>query len=103
MATWIQEGFTAEPPRNDSGSKFGEMIRVSARKSGLRAKSRSYRPKVRAPVGRRPESELNRPEKEPESGLGASTENPLKAFLNPPNIYIYIHTHTHLTDARLFS
>ena len=36
-------------------------------------------------LGRPPESEPNHPEKGPEWGLGASTENPLKAFLNPPN------------------
>ena len=34
-------------------------------------------------MGQTPESEPNRPEREPESGLGASAENPLKAFLNP--------------------
>ena len=54
-----------------------------------------YRPKVGATdqkselqPGRPQESEPNRPEKEPESGFGASTENPLKAFLNPPHACI---------------
>ena len=56
---------------------FREMIRVSARNSELQAKSRSHRPKVRVTVGQTP----NRPETEPESGLGASAENPpLKPF-----------------------
>ena len=40
---WIQEGFTAEPPRNDSGANFhGPKVRVTGQKSGLRAKSQSY-------------------------------------------------------------
>ena len=46
---WIQEGFTAEPPRHDSGadfqandSGFGPKVGVTARKSELQAKSRSY-------------------------------------------------------------
>ena len=46
---WIQEGFTAEPPRNDSGVKFhlndsgfGSKVRVTGQKSGLQAKSQSY-------------------------------------------------------------
>ena len=63
------------------------MIRIWARKSELRRESQSYRQKVRVTAGRPPESEPNRPEREPESGLGASTENPLKAFLNPPKKY----------------
>ena len=44
---WIQEGFTAEPPRNDSGadfqgndSGFGPKVRVTGQKSELQAKSR---------------------------------------------------------------
>ena len=46
---WIQEGFTAEPPRNDSGansqsndSDSGPKVRVTGRKSELRTKSRRY-------------------------------------------------------------
>ena len=46
---WIQEGFTAEPPRNDSGANFqwndsdsGPQVRVTARKSELQTKSQSY-------------------------------------------------------------
>ena len=58
------------------------MIRVSARKSELQAESRSYRPKSELQPGRPPEPEPNRPGKEPEGRLGASTENP-KAFLSP--------------------
>ena len=70
---WIQKGFTAEPPRNDSGANFqgndsdsGPKVRVTGRKSELQTKSRRYSPK----------SEPNRPEKGPEWGLGASAENP---------------------------
>ena len=60
---------------------------------GFRPESQSYGPKVGVTdqkseirPGRPPESEPNRPEKGPEWGLGASTENPLKAFLNPPKV-----------------
>ena len=67
----------AEPPRNDSGADF------QGNDSGFGPQSQSYRPKVGVTVqkselqwGRPPESEPNRPEKEPESGLGASAENP---------------------------
>ena len=45
----IQEGFTAEPPRNDSGanfqgndSGFGPKVRVTSQKSELQTKSLSY-------------------------------------------------------------
>ena len=55
------------------GQIFSGMIRIQAlkvrdtgRKSELQTKSRRYSP----------ESEPNRPEKGPEWGLGASTENP---------------------------
>ena len=71
------------------GRLFSEMIRIWP-------KSQSYRPKVgvtdqisELQLGRPPDSEPNRLEKEPESGFGASTENPLKAFLNPPKRYLY--------------
>ena len=74
---WIQEGFTAERLRNDSGAKF------SVKSFGFfRSESQSCRAKVgftdqksELQPGRPPECEPNRPEKEPESGLGASTEN----------------------------
>ena len=49
-------------------SSFGPKVRVTGQKSELQTKSQSYN-------GADPESEPNRPEKEPESGLGASTEN----------------------------
>ena len=46
---WIQEGFTVEPPRNDSGanfqrndSGFGPKVRVTGQKSELQTKSQSY-------------------------------------------------------------
>ena len=55
-------------------------------KSELQAKSRSYGPKVRVTAWQTPESEQNRPEKGPEWGLGVSTENHLKAFLNAPKL-----------------
>ena len=60
---------------------------------GFRPESQSYRPKVgvtdqksEIQPGRPPESEPNRPKTGPEWGLGASTETPLKAFLNPPKV-----------------
>ena len=63
---WIQKGFTAEPPRNDSGANFqrndsdsAPKVRVTGRKSELQTKSRRYSPK----------SEPNRPEKGPEWGF----------------------------------
>ena len=74
---WILEGFTAEPLRNDSGPNFqwndsglGSDVRVTGQKSELQTKKSELQP------GRPPESEPNRPEKAPELGLGASTENP---------------------------
>ena len=46
---WIQKGFTAEPPKNDSGANFqgndsdsGPKVGVTGRKSELRTKSRRY-------------------------------------------------------------
>ena len=64
-------------PREMIGGRiFSKLIRIRARKSELRPESRSYRPKVRVTAGETPESEPNRPEKAPELGLGASTENP---------------------------
>ena len=51
----IQEGFSVEPARMIWGRICSEMIRVSAQKSELQAKSRSCRPKVRITAGR-PES-----------------------------------------------
>ena len=74
---WIQERFAAEPPRNDSGadfqgndSGFRPKVRVTDQKSELQTQ------KSELQWGRPPESEPNCPEKKPESGLGASTENP---------------------------
>ena len=72
---WIQEGFKKALLQNPQevirGQIFSEMIRIQVRKSELRplrTKSQSY---SRADP---PESEPNRPEKEPESDLGASTD-----------------------------
>ena len=84
--TWIQKGFTVEPREMIRGRISSEMIRIQARKSELQAKSRSYGPKVRVTAGQTPESELNRSEKAPKWGLGASTEKPP---LKPsPNFYL---------------
>ena len=68
------------------GRIFREMIRVSAQKSQLQAKVGVTDQKSELQPGRPPESEPNRPEKGPEWRLGASTENPRKAFLNPDKI-----------------
>ena len=58
------------------GRIFRKMIRVLARKSELQAKVGVTDQKSELQWGRPPESEPNRPEKERESGLGASAENP---------------------------
>ena len=63
------------------GRIFSEMIRVSAKNQSDKTKVRVTDEKSELQPARPPESEQDRPEKEPESGLGASTENPLKAFL----------------------
>ena len=46
---WIQEGLTAEPPRNDSGmnfqgndSGFAPNVRVTSQTSKLQTKNQSY-------------------------------------------------------------
>ena len=65
------------------GLIFSEMIRIQARKSELQAESRSYGPKVGDTA------EPNHQEKGPEWGSAASTETPLKAFSNPPKIYLF--------------
>ena len=83
---WIQKGFTAEPPRNDSGANFqrndsdsGPKVRDTGRKSELQTKSRRYSP----------ESEPNRPEKGPEWVFRCFYRKPpLKALLNPPNVFV---------------
>ena len=59
------------PPKNNS-----EMIRIRARKSTYGPKVGVTDHKSELQPGRPPESEPNRPEKEPESGLDASTETP---------------------------
>ena len=85
---WIQEGFTAEPPRNDSGANFqrndsdsGSKVRVTGRKSELRTKSRRY--------SRADPQNLNRiAQKRAPNGVEALLQNPpLKAFLNPPKSF----------------
>ena len=81
---WIQEGFTAEPPRNDSGanfhlndSGFGPKVRVTGQKSGLQAKSQSY---SRAD----PQNPNRIAQKRGPNGVQALLQKtPLKAFLNP--------------------
>ena len=73
---WIQERFAAEPSRNDSGANFlSEMIRVSAQKSELQAKSRSCTPKVRVTAEQTPRIRTESPRPRPEWRLGASAEN----------------------------
>ena len=86
MLCGFEKALLQKPREMIRGRIFREMIRVSAQ-------SQSYKPKVgvtdqksELQPGRPPESEPNRPEKGPEWGLGASTENPLKAFLNPAKL-----------------
>ena len=67
---------------------FSEMIRVAAQSSELQGKSWSYRPKVGVTAGVTPGLRTESPRKGIRMGLGASAENPLKAFLNPPNVYL---------------
>ena len=64
------------------GRLFGEMIRVSAQKSELQPRNRSYRPKVRDTAGQTPESEPNRSEKVAEPGL-KRRDGILRKFLCP--------------------
>ena len=79
---WIQEGFTAKPPRNDSRASF------SGKWFGFRPESQSYRPKVgvtdqksELQWGRPPESEPNRPEKKPRIGFRCFYRKPpLRVF-----------------------
>ena len=85
LLIWIQEGFTAETPRNDSGanfkgndSNFGPKVRVTGQKSELQAKSQSYRPKDPQNPNR-----IAR-KRRPNRVLVLLQKTPLKAFLNPP-------------------
>ena len=112
----FKKALLQNPPRNDSGSNF------QGSDSGSAHKSQSYRPKVgvtdqksEIQPERRSKSEPTRPEKEPKWRLGASTESPLKAFLNPDKlkpfssilwelyvcIYIYICAGELLSGPRL--
>ena len=72
----FEKALLQNPREMIRGRIFSEMIRISARKSELQAKSRSYRPKVRVTAGQTPKIRTESPGKAPESGLGASTENP---------------------------
>ena len=84
---WIQEGFTAEPPRNDSGadfqgndSGFSPKVRVTSQKSELQAKSRSY-------SGAEPQNPNRIAQKRSPNQVEALLQKtPLKAFLNPANL-----------------
>ena len=79
VSSWVEEGFAVEPLRHDLGAV------LPLNDSGLGPKVRvTDHQKWELQPGRPPESEPNCPEKEPEWGLGVSTENPLRAFLNPP-------------------
>ena len=71
----FEEALLYKPLEIIQGQIFSEMIRVRAQKSELQAKSQSY--SWAGP----PESEPNRPERGPEWGLGASTENPPESLL----------------------
>ena len=87
---WIQEGFTAEPPRNDSGadfqgndSGFGPKVGVTAPKVGvteLQAKSRSY-------SGADPQNPNRIAQKGNPNRVWALLLKTLKAFLNPAKVY----------------
>ena len=72
------------------------MIRISARKSELQSKNRSYRPRIGDTAGRGPKSEPNGPESAPERDFGLSTEKGLKASLNPANLSLQKPTGRHL-------
>ena len=74
---WIQEPFTPEPFRDDSGPIFKPKSQSQKPKSELKTENQGY-----SKAGP-PDSETDRPEKVQESGLGASTELPPQAFLNP--------------------
>ena len=87
---WIQEGFTAEPPRNDSGAEFqgndsvfGPKVRVTGQKSELQAESRSY-------SGSDPQNPNRMAQKRnPKRVKVLLQKTPLKAFLNPPKVYCF--------------
>ena len=72
------------------GQFFGEMIRVSVRKSELQRKSRSYSSKVRVTTGK---FESNCPNQVSESDVGNSTEKGLnkegKSAINLSNLGIF--------------
>ena len=80
---WIQEHFTAEPLRDDSG--LGP-------KADLQTKNRSYRVKMRvaANLKQTPESEPIHPEKVPERVQVVLQKPALKAFLYPPDINLIL-------------
>ena len=88
---WIQEGFTAEPPRNDSGanfhlndSDFGPKVRVTDEKSELQAKSQSY---SRAD----PQNPNRIAQKRDPNGVQVLLQKtPLKAFLNPDKLGVVL-------------
>ena len=73
-----REALLQNPREMIRGRMFREMIWVSAQKSELQAKSRSYRPKVRVTAGSRVRTEFS------------STENLPKAFLNPPKTIVLL-------------
>ena len=84
---WIQEGFTAEPPRHDSGADFQEIdsgdgpkARVTGQKSELQTKSQSY--------NRTDPQNPNRiAQKRPPNGASLLLQKtPFKAFLNPAKV-----------------
>ena len=58
------------------GRIFSEMIRIQARKSELRAESRSYGPKVGVTAGQTPRIRTESPRKGPRMGFGCFYRNP---------------------------
>ena len=86
--SWIRKGFNVEPPSNDSGANFSEMIRIQAgpkvrvtgQKSEIQTKSQSY---SRAD----PQNPNRIAPKRPPNGVQVLLQKtPPKAFLNPPKL-----------------
>ena len=81
---WIQEGFSAEPLRHDSGPIFREMVRVSPQKSEVTGQKSELQTTSQSCLPGRPQNPTRIGQKGKRMGvLGASTENPGKAFWSP--------------------
>ena len=82
---WIQEGFTAEPPRNHSGVNFSDTIRVSAPKSvGVTGQKLESQTKSQSYSRGEPQNPNRIAQKRAPNGIWVLLQNkkPLKAFLN---------------------